>query len=64
MKGLRMGDGDVVIRPWYGDVRQLVTIYKGILSDRGDALREGDAWQHLETREGILPDLVDALCKG
>ena len=38
-----MGDGDVVIRPWYGDVRQLVTIYKGILSDRGDALREGDA---------------------
>lgn len=65
VKDIRLDVGDRSgILPRYGEVRQRLARGKSHLSNLGDALREGDAWQHLETREGLLPDLGDALSKG
>ena len=54
-----VGDGSG-FRPPHGDTPQRRAKEKGLLPDRGDALRDGDAWQLLATHKSFLPDCFKA----
>ena len=58
-RGGEVGDGSG-LRPPHGDTPQRIARVKGLLFDRGDALRDGDACQLLATHKSFLSDCFKA----